>query len=866
MAENKFMERLRGKDTAKAVLEIQNTGSKTTFTKIPQSSSDATIVYPDSNHNATAVLKNAINWKVTSTNLDLSNDITGDGDDYVGYGFVQGISDAQGNNLWINSSYTVPAEGMVFTKNTKWILKLCGDNLLENGGTSVDFTVVITLGQSNIISKSFTVREQASFFCKEMVIDFTESNTSAIKLVASDKITLKLLSNSANASARIYLGMTTLTVLQRTVEAETVAFNSTTLEDLADTVSTHIADTNNPHSVTKAQVGLGNCNNTSDLDKPISTATQTALNGKVNIDGTSVMTGPLLMRATDDFKCAIAPYWDGIGFFKLNDNNSVTLMASLEYEDGLTPATDNIYNLGTVTKRWKDARIARVITAVINNGYDIAVPVTNSPQTLALKSEVDLAANSGRMITAQGVWYAKMYGVTVVPSSAEVEGRNYADFSQVDGQGNPIIVIYTYTSGAWDAGTTIVPPADYDGYVPITSKIWDIPEQTGQQGGRILWNHQSKEFTPYPLIVSFDGQNITNSTFSNGIITSSTFSGEATLSGVSTAPDLDVSSPNNQIVNKQSLENALVNHGTGRNVGDTFLTMRNDNELNGAVECDGATYNTTDFTGAQSIGQLLADGKVPYVSLAVYATTIATQGWCDKFGWDGVGTTPFKVPTLNAYIWQTLQEMVCGNGMTLGFRDASDNHFGVNNYPDSTGLYLNSLSYGENLGTGNSTKNGPANTSVGITTDETKSGLEVKTSGNVAEHRVMVQLAVSASDEAVETCTSVLADVAALKYDYVVDFQAPAAENNYTWYRKYKSGWVEQGGIYTITAASFDNFNLVVEMADANYTIVGNSADSTTNAFPLNFNYSGNTATTFQAKTGNASSGKFTWRAEGMAA
>ena len=43
----------------------------------------------------------------------------------------------------------------------------------------------------------------------------------------------------------------------------------------------HIANKSNPHGVTKAQVGLGNCDNTSDLNKPISTATQTALNSKV---------------------------------------------------------------------------------------------------------------------------------------------------------------------------------------------------------------------------------------------------------------------------------------------------------------------------------------------------------------------------------------------------------------------------------------------------------------------------------------------------------------------------------------------------------------------------------------------------------
>lgn len=46
-------------------------------------------------------------------------------------------------------------------------------------------------------------------------------------------------------------------------------------------VDAHANLTNNPHSVTKAQVGLANVDNTSDLDKPISTATQTALDLKL---------------------------------------------------------------------------------------------------------------------------------------------------------------------------------------------------------------------------------------------------------------------------------------------------------------------------------------------------------------------------------------------------------------------------------------------------------------------------------------------------------------------------------------------------------------------------------------------------------
>lgn len=43
-------------------------------------------------------------------------------------------------------------------------------------------------------------------------------------------------------------------------------------------IDTHAADKNNPHSVTKAQLGLENVDNTSDLNKPVSTATQEALN------------------------------------------------------------------------------------------------------------------------------------------------------------------------------------------------------------------------------------------------------------------------------------------------------------------------------------------------------------------------------------------------------------------------------------------------------------------------------------------------------------------------------------------------------------------------------------------------------------
>ena len=52
----------------------------------------------------------------------------------------------------------------------------------------------------------------------------------------------------------------------------------------------HTLDTANPHGVTKAQVGLGNVDNTADINKPISTATQSALDSKLPTTERSVLT------------------------------------------------------------------------------------------------------------------------------------------------------------------------------------------------------------------------------------------------------------------------------------------------------------------------------------------------------------------------------------------------------------------------------------------------------------------------------------------------------------------------------------------------------------------------------------------------
>lgn len=85
------------------------------------------------------------------------------------------------------------------------------------------------------------------------------------------------------------------TTEEKTKLASLVNYDDTEVkEDISDietSLNSHKSDTTNPHQVTKTQVGLGNVDNTSDANKPISTATQAALNNKVNkVDGKGLST------------------------------------------------------------------------------------------------------------------------------------------------------------------------------------------------------------------------------------------------------------------------------------------------------------------------------------------------------------------------------------------------------------------------------------------------------------------------------------------------------------------------------------------------------------------------------------------------
>lgn len=97
-------------------------------------------------------------------------------------------------------------------------------------------------------------------------------------------------------------------------------------------------------------------------------------------------------------------------------------------------------------------------------------------------------------------------------------------------------------------------------------------------------------------------------------------------------------------------------------------------------------------------------------------------------------------------------------------------------------------------------------------------------------------------------------DVPPAGADYVVASQQPTSANGYTWYRKYKSGWVEQGG-YATTGKNSDNspklviVTLPIEMSDSHYHVSLGSAwgwETTTDLFSVT--YGNRTTTSFKIR------------------
>lgn len=278
-----------------------------------------------------------------------------------------------------------------------------------------------------------------------------------------------------------------------------------------------------------------------------------------------------------------------------------------------------------------------------------------------------------------------------------------------------------------------------------------------------------------------------------------------------------------------NIELAAGASGAGRNIGDIFWTTRTDSALNGAVEANGAQYNTEDYDGDGSIGELLESGKLPYVSLAQYASLLTTNGVCGVFGWDGENA--FRVPTLRDVFIECGQVSELGDYIPAGLPNITGKIRAIVKNKTNEGAFI----YGNSNSSKDSySSNYDVNKILDFDASRSSSiyGNSTTVQPEAVKYRAMIQLFNGTTDEAVATVGTVVAQVGenttqianrVIKGHELIDFQIPTAENGYTWYRKYADGWVEQGG--NISGSSVATVNLPVVMTDTLYTVVlGNTS------------------------------------------
>ena len=198
-----------------------------------------------------------------------------------------------------------------------------------------------------------------------------------------------------------------------TVNGKTVEENVPSGAKFTDTVYTHPTGTN-PHSTTKADVGLGNVDNTSDADKPVSTVQQTALDSKqaTLIQGSNITITESTISAVDTTYGVATTSVNGL--MSSTDKSKLNDIASNANNYSLPTASDTV--LGGV----KIGSNISILDGVISVAAPYTHPATH-PYSMITGAPTSLPANGGDSATVNGKTVAEN-----VPSGAKFTDTVYS--------------------------------------------------------------------------------------------------------------------------------------------------------------------------------------------------------------------------------------------------------------------------------------------------------------------------------------------------------------------------------------------------------------------------------------------------------
>lgn len=270
-------------------------------------------------------------------------------------------------------------------------------------------TITITLQNDNTLDTTVTLPSSTDIKVTNIsnaIVDNKLTTTVTLSdgsSVTSEAVDLPTVNISGKQDKEINLtGFTAKTVEGALTEAKAAG------ETASTNLTAHINNKENPHGVTAAQVGLGNVNNTSDNDKPVSAAQQTALDAKLdkvatittsqqayvkNTDGTQDMvdvsfdeTGQTIVKRRNDGSIDCADGTDAkqaATVSQLNTAKTETLQSAKDYVDG------KVQNLESTTNKK---------TAVNNTSTDTEYPSAKATYTYGQNILIDAKSYTDNIV------------------------------------------------------------------------------------------------------------------------------------------------------------------------------------------------------------------------------------------------------------------------------------------------------------------------------------------------------------------------------------------------------------------------------------------------------------------------------------
>jgi hypothetical protein len=324
--------------------------------------------------------------------------------------------------------------------------------------------------------------------------------------------------------------------------------------------------------------------------------------------------------------------------------------------------------------------------------------------------------------------------------------------------------------------------------------------------------------------------------------------------------------------------NTMANDNTGVFMGSFMYGLRQDTP-NGWLRCDGSEYPASSYQNF--VDQYIATGEIPSKTLTAYNTELNNSNSnCGYFGYDEANNI-LRVPKLDDRVF-IAQALSSGNickynqdqivNITGGF--SADN----SSWKPS-GLYGAFYSRGAFYGYNGGNHGGNTEGIPGFDASRV-----VNTGDRVQPRHIQYPLFICVSNQSqpitednVNLFIEGLSNKASIDgsnvtedffnnavfEDNTIDYIIKTHKDGESWYRKYKSRWIEQGGIVTTTGAT-RTINLIIPFSSADYDVQLTPVNYSSAMYQLIVNSRQTDKFTVTGTSTGGNNAPFKWSARGI--